>query len=45
MRAGDYYRADEGTLHVGTVSPSGCLALVSLTARAWKQWREHVVSP
>lgn len=45
MRAGDYYRADEGTIHTNTVSPSGCLALVSLTARAWKKWREHVLTP
>jgi quercetin dioxygenase-like cupin family protein len=44
MRAGDYYIAEEGTAHVGTVSPSGCTALVSLTARAWKKWREQLAS-
>jgi quercetin dioxygenase-like cupin family protein len=44
MRAGDYYFAAEGTAHLDTVSPSGCTALVSLTARAWKKWREHMVS-
>lgn len=40
MRAGDYYFAAEGTTQGATVSPSGCVALLSLTARAWKQWRE-----
>lgn len=44
MRAGDYYFAAEGTPHTDTISPSGCTALVSLTARAWKQWREHMAS-
>jgi anti-sigma factor ChrR (cupin superfamily) len=39
MRAGDYYHAAEGTEHADTVSPSGCTALISLTARAWKKWR------
>lgn len=39
MRAGDYYHAEENTAHTGTVSPGGCTALVSLTARAWKNWR------
>ncbi len=39
MRAGDYYFAAEGTTQGETVSPSGCTALLSLTARAWKQWR------
>jgi hypothetical protein len=40
MRAGDYYHAAEGTTQGETVSPSGCTALLSLTARAWKTWRE-----
>lgn len=40
MRAGDYYHAAEGTTQGATVSPSGCTALLSLTARAWNQWRE-----
>ena len=44
MRAGDYYHAEEGTAHLDTVSPSGCVALVSLTARSWKKWREHMAS-
>lgn len=44
MRAGDYYIAAEGTAHIDTVSPSGCTALVSLTARAWKKWREQMAS-
>lgn len=45
MRAGDYYRAEEGTAHTGTVSPSGCVALVNLTARAWKQWQLAAAGP
>lgn len=44
MRAGDYYHAAEGTAHVDTVSPSGCTALVSLTARAWEKWRQNLAS-
>lgn len=39
LKAGDYYFAAEGTRHVDTVSPSGCVALVTLTARAWNKWR------
>src|SRR5688500_12500224 len=42
MRAGDYYCAAEGTAHVDTVSPTGCTALVTLTARAWNKWREQM---
>jgi quercetin dioxygenase-like cupin family protein len=42
MRAGDYYFAAEGTAHVDTVSPTGCTALVTLTARAWKKWRDQM---
>ena len=41
LRAGDYYFAAEGTMHAETVSPSGCTALITLTARAWKKWREQ----
>jgi anti-sigma factor ChrR (cupin superfamily) len=44
MRAGDYYFAAEGTTQADTVSPSGCTALVSLTARSWKKWRQHMAS-
>lgn len=40
MRAGDYYFAGEGTSQGVTVSPSGCTALLSLTARAWSEWRK-----
>lgn len=43
MRAGDYYFAAEGTEHLNTVSPGGCTALVSLTARAWNKWRAQAV--
>lgn len=39
MRAGDYYYAAAGTQHTDIVSPSGCLALVSLSHQAWQQWR------
>ncbi|MSU48772.1 MAG: hypothetical protein EXS37_06750 [Opitutus sp.] len=44
MRAGGYYHAAEGTAHVDTVSPGGCTALVSLTARAWNKWHGQAVS-
>ena len=44
MRAGDYYHAAEGTVQNDTVSPSGCTALMSLTTRAWKKWRERTVA-
>jgi len=44
MRAGDYYFAEEGTAHTDSISPSGCTALVSLTARSWKKWREQPAS-
>lgn len=40
MRTGDYYLAEEGTAHTDTVSPHGCVALVSITARAWQSWRD-----
>ena len=36
---GDYYHAAEGTAHLDTMSPNGCTALVSLTARAWHHLR------
>jgi quercetin dioxygenase-like cupin family protein len=39
MRAGDYYHAAAGTQHTDIVSPSGCLALVSLSCQSWRQWR------
>ena len=39
LRAGDYYHAAAGTAHQEIVSPSGCVALVSLTAKAWAKWR------
>jgi anti-sigma factor ChrR (cupin superfamily) len=44
MKAGDYYYAAEGTKQIDTVSPSGCTALVTLTARAWKKWRLQLAS-
>ncbi len=44
LRAGDYYFAAEGTAHTGTVSPGGCTALISLTARAWEKWRSNLVA-
>ncbi|MDP3071369.1 MAG: cupin domain-containing protein [Opitutaceae bacterium] len=42
MRAGDYYFAAEGSSQGATVSPGGCTALLTLTARAWRQWRQQV---
>lgn len=42
LKAGDYYYAAEGTMHVDTVSPSGCTALIRCTARAWNLWRQFV---
>jgi len=45
LRAGDYYHAAAGTSHTDIVSPGGCRALVTLTARAWKRWREGDTSP
>lgn len=42
LRAGDYYFAAEGTVHADTVSPDGCTAVVSLTARAWEKWRRRL---
>lgn len=44
MRAGDYYFAAEGTAQGATVSPSGCTGLLTLTARAWRHWREALAS-
>ncbi len=44
LRAGDYYHAAAGTVHNDTVSPSGCTAVVSLTATAWKKWRQFTVA-
>jgi quercetin dioxygenase-like cupin family protein len=39
LRAGDYYYAAAGTQHNDIVSPSGCLALVSLSYQSWQHWR------
>lgn len=39
MLPGDYYYAGLGTAHVNVTSPSGCTALLSLRASAWRQWR------
>ena len=39
-RADDYYYAAAGTAPMDTVSPHGRAARVSLTATAWKKWRE-----
>jgi anti-sigma factor ChrR (cupin superfamily) len=40
MLPGDYYHAGAGTTHVNITSPSGCTALLSLRASAWRMWRE-----
>jgi quercetin dioxygenase-like cupin family protein len=39
MLPGDYYHAAVGTVHTNVTSPSGCTALLSLKASAWRQWR------
>lgn len=39
MLPGDYYYAGLGTNHVNITSPSGCIALLTLRASAWRQWR------
>jgi hypothetical protein len=44
MQAGDYYHAEPGTVHVDVSSPSGCTALLSLRASAWRRWRETMVA-
>lgn len=44
MRPGDYYHADAGTTHVNITSPSGCTALLSLRASAWRQWRDTLAT-
>jgi anti-sigma factor ChrR (cupin superfamily) len=45
MLPGDYYYAGLGTTHVNITSPSGCTALLSLRASAWRQWRTTLTSP
>lgn len=44
MGPGDYYYAGVGTNHVNITSPSGCTALLSLRASAWRQWREKLTA-
>ncbi len=44
MGAGDYYFAAEGTHHVNITSPSGCTALLSMRASAWRKWRERIAA-
>ena len=39
MLPGDYYHAEIGTEHTNVTSPSGCTALLSLRASAWRQWQ------
>ena len=39
MLPGDYYHAEIGTEHLNVTSPSGCTALLSLRATAWRQWQ------
>jgi quercetin dioxygenase-like cupin family protein len=40
MGPGDYYHAGLGTTHSNITSPSGCTALLTLRASAWRQWRD-----
>jgi len=44
MRPGDYYYAGLGTMHTNITSPSGCTALLSMRASAWRQWREKLTA-
>lgn len=44
LRAGDYYHAGAGTKHADIVSPSGCVALVSFTVKAWKIWKAEMLA-
>lgn len=44
MLPGDYYHAEVGTLHTNVTSPSGCTALLSMRASAWRQWREKLTA-
>lgn len=44
MGPGDYYHADAGTDHVNITSPSGCTALLSMRASAWRKWRERILA-
>lgn len=42
MLPGDYYYAALGTVHKNVTSPSGCTALLSLRASAWRVWSEAI---
>lgn len=42
MLPGDYYHAALGTVHKNVTSPSGCTALLSLRASAWRVWSEAI---
>ncbi len=44
LRAGDYYHAGAGTKHRDIVSPSGCVAMVSFTVKAWKIWKAEMLA-
>jgi quercetin dioxygenase-like cupin family protein len=44
LRAGDYYYAGAGTKHTDIVSPSGCVAMVSMTVTGWHRWRAEVLA-
>lgn len=37
LLAGDYYRAEAGTEHTDVISPSGCVALLSMRSAVWRQ--------
>jgi anti-sigma factor ChrR (cupin superfamily) len=45
MSAGDYYYADEGSPHRDTVSPDGCVALLTMSTRAWTGLRTVLGMP
>ena len=44
MLPGDYYHAEIGTMHTNVTSPSGCTALLSMRASAWRQWKEKLTA-
>ncbi len=44
MLPGDYYYAAQGTNHINITSPSGCTALLTLRASAWRDWRTKLTA-
>ena len=44
MWPGDGYHAEIGTEQINVTSPSGCTALLSLRATAWRQWQVSLIA-